>query len=154
MMNVKDASIRDSRTLAKKVKLSVGVYILQTNRAKFNSAEVSGICVLYSEEDETLKHFILNCQILDYVRSQIIKDIDGILINLLKKKISEFTVYNQLRIIVDCSYLKSEFFIRIRDINQLVFLEHHTRRLCFILHTERQKYLNTNIKRRCKGCYT
>ena len=42
------------------VKLTCGSYVLQSVRAKFNQFQVSKLCPLCREEDETMQHFILH----------------------------------------------------------------------------------------------
>ena len=41
------------------VKMSVGTYILQSNRARFNQSTVAKVCPLCQLDDETLDHFLL-----------------------------------------------------------------------------------------------
>ena len=54
------------------VKLSSGSYILRSIRAKFNQYQVSKLCTLCRELDETLQHFILHCVTLQSIRQSFI----------------------------------------------------------------------------------
>ena len=57
------------------VKLSCGSYILQSVRARFNQFQVSKLCPLCREADETLQHFILHCGVLEQTRHSFINEI-------------------------------------------------------------------------------
>ena len=54
------------------VKLTCGPYVLQSVRAKFNQFQVSKLCPLCREEDETMQHFILHCSELESTRASFI----------------------------------------------------------------------------------
>ena len=54
------------------VKLTCGSYVLQSVRAKFNQFQVSKLCPLCREEDETMQHFILHCSELESTRASFI----------------------------------------------------------------------------------
>ena len=47
------------------VKLTCGSYVLQSVRAQFCQFQVSKMCLLCREEDETIQHFILHCSELE-----------------------------------------------------------------------------------------
>ena len=59
------------------VKLSCGSYILQSVRARFNQFQVSKLCPLCREADETLQHFIAECVVLEQTRHSFINAIRG-----------------------------------------------------------------------------
>ena len=59
------------------VKLSCGSYILQSVRARFNQFQVSKLCPLCQEADETLQHFILHCGVLEQTRHSFINELVG-----------------------------------------------------------------------------
>ena len=67
-------SDRDIPRIPVKNKGLTATYILQTNRAKFNQNEVSPICQLCHEEDETLQHFLSDRKSLEDARQPIIND--------------------------------------------------------------------------------
>ena len=54
------------------VKLTRGSYILQSVRTKFNQFQVSKMCSLCREADETMQHFILHCSELESTRAPFI----------------------------------------------------------------------------------
>ena len=57
------------------VKLSCGSYILQSVRARFNQFQVSKLCPLCREADETMQHFILHCGVMARTRHSFINEI-------------------------------------------------------------------------------
>ena len=75
---IKDANTRKAKRLSVNTQLLAGTFILQTNRAKFNSTEVSGKSLLCHDQDETIEHFILECPVLETVRSCVIEDMNEI----------------------------------------------------------------------------
>ena len=46
--------------------------VLQSVRAKLNQFQVSNMCPLYREADETMQHFILHCSALESTRASFI----------------------------------------------------------------------------------
>ena len=54
------ANPRDIAKIPIRLKIATGTYILQSNRAKFNQAEVSGLCRICEKDQETLEHFIVD----------------------------------------------------------------------------------------------
>lgn len=130
--------------------MTVGTYILQTSRAKFNQLDVDGTCRLCNLTDETLEHFLLDCYILDSVRSNVFLDIDEVLVKACGKRAVDFTTPAVLQVLLDSTFLPQLIPGTHRDL--LPILEHHTRRLCYILHGERQKFLikTESKRRRCR----
>ncbi|MCW4345464.1 MAG: reverse transcriptase domain-containing protein, partial [Candidatus Thiodiazotropha endolucinida] len=61
-------SVRDVRRAQIKVRMLTGSYVLQSNRAKFNKAEVSPACPLCKRAPEDMCHFLLECPSLQSVR--------------------------------------------------------------------------------------
>ena len=57
------------------VKLSLGIYILQTNKARFNQFAVSKQCPLCCQEDGSVEHFLLRCHDLQTVREPYVHQI-------------------------------------------------------------------------------
>ena len=49
--------------------------MLQSVRARFNQFQVSKLCPLCREADETLQHFILHCGVLEQTRHSFINEI-------------------------------------------------------------------------------
>ena len=50
-------SVKDNTRFPSKLKFLCGPYVLQTNRQKFNKAEIDPTCMLCGESEETLEHF-------------------------------------------------------------------------------------------------
>ena len=71
--------IRDISRIAVHLKIVTGTYILQTNRVAFNQNEVDPTCILCKASEETLGHFLLECETLDSVRQPILRDIKSCL---------------------------------------------------------------------------
>ena len=63
---------RDVPRVSVKAKLLTGTYILQVNRVAFNQNEVSPLCLLCQENDETTEHFLLQCPVLSCVRQPLL----------------------------------------------------------------------------------
>ncbi len=99
--------------------------------------------------DETLEHFLLECTILESIRSNVLCDIDDTLFRACGKQISDFEQPAKIQILLDSTFLHE--LVTEVDEELLPELEHHTRRLCYILHGERQKYLLKTECRRRKG---
>ena len=57
------------------VKLSVGTYILQSNKACFNQFQVSKLCPLCNCEIVSMEHFLLQCGELQRVRDPFVHQI-------------------------------------------------------------------------------
>ncbi|VDI04475.1 Hypothetical predicted protein [Mytilus galloprovincialis] len=121
-----------------KSKLACGTYTLQQDRAKFSRQSVSPICQLCKHEPEDREHFIIDCKVLEEVRSPFIdklrcyiQDIaSGILFGELFQSNN-----NLLQLIVDCS--KFHFLTN----QQHVHIEKISAGLCFSLHQKRSSLL-------------
>ena len=66
------SGMRDVPRVSVKAKLLTGTYILQVNRVAFNQNEVSPLCLLCHENDETTEHFLLQCPVLSCVRQPLL----------------------------------------------------------------------------------
>ena len=129
--------IRDISHIAVHLKIVTGTYILQTNRVAFNQNEVDPSCILCKASEETLGHFLLECESLDSVRQPILKDIKCCLndcnINLSDQE-------TLIQIITDCTAVVDQ-----KTIPEIIF---HGRRLCYSLHIERYKRLSIVPRRK------
>ena len=88
-----------------KLKMLVGGYVMQTNRAAFNQNEVKPTCLLCDNEEETLAHFLLHCKSLDSVRLPVLNDLSHELMHALKKYFQSYDYHNKISIILDCIHL-------------------------------------------------
>ena len=129
--------IRDISRFAVHLKIVTGTYILQTNRVAFNRNEVDPTCILCKASEETLGHFLLECETLDSVRQPVLSDIKCCLndcnINLSDQETS-------IQIITDCTAVVDQ-----KTIPEIIF---HGRRLCYSLHILRYKRLSIIPRRK------
>ena len=118
-----------------------GVYILKENRAAFNQNQIDPKCLLCHKDDETLQHYILDCESLSSVGDPImnciinacasanIRDLVVESCTRLLQLILDYTSIMQLVDILNCNH------------QHLKTLEFHCCRLCYSLHCERYKKL-------------
>ena len=59
-----------------RLRIATGTYILQCNRASYNQFESDATCNLCGKSDETLTHFLLECETLQSCRQPIITEIE------------------------------------------------------------------------------
>ena len=139
---IKDSNTCEAKRLSVETKLLVGTFILQMNHAKSNSAEVSGKCLLCHEHNKTIEHFFLDCPVLKTVRPCVTGDINKILstIKFCGQVLNDSSMEDQLRIVLDCSY-----YLKNDNSDEIYSLEHHTRRLCFVISNERHKLLHLHL---------
>ena len=57
--------------------MATGVYILQVNRVAYHQNDVSPLCLLCGQDDETIQHFLLDCGSLASVREPIMNSINN-----------------------------------------------------------------------------
>ena len=136
-------SVKDNTRLPSKLKFLCGSYVLQTNRQKFNKAEIDPTCMLCGESKETLEHFILSCTSLSTVRDPILKDIQYELQHRQDIMFSNLCVNDKIQLILDCSVLVNNMKIKHRKqkLQELSTLELHNRRLVHNLYFVRYQKL-------------
>ena len=135
--------VTDNRAVARyavKIKMVTGTYILQSNRASFNNSEIDPNCLLCAEEPETLAHFILKCEKLEATRANIMCSIEQCVYSYTGLKLCDLSDEEVLQLILDVGKLESSHFRQLLKPNIRSDIEHHTRRLCYALHT-RHYYL-------------
>lgn len=146
LLKVTSGSDREATRLPVKLKIATGTYILQSNRATFNQNPVKATCLLCNNQDESLDHFLLDCEKLQDVRSPILSDLlhacevirQGLDIEVLDTSL--------LEIIVDSSCLLDIYpSLKSEDIHMVQF---HSVRLCYTLHTVRYKRLEIVPRRK------
>ena len=124
-----------------KVKLLLGIYILQSNRHKFNKYEVRPVCPLCNSGEEGREHFIVICYKLMDVRQKFIIALKNILYSSIHHNLYDtiFSDTNTLtQLILDCTalvYIPHSLHIPI---------ENSSRDLLYALHTARYSFLKIN----------
>ena len=116
--------------------MTTGTYILQSNRAVFNKSIVDPTCLLCGAEPETMAHFLLKCDMLDVKRRTIYTEIAECVLNVTGIDMSVLPVDEQLQIILDIGQCTIPELSKM-NIHDRSLIEHHTRRLCYALHSSR-----------------
>ena len=128
-----------------KLRIVTGTYVLQTKRIKFYRDESDPTCLLCGNTEETIQHFILDCQKLESERTKILMEISATWRNIQNCEISftELDSISQLQILLDSSkYNKVKI-----DPTNATRIELLAIRLLFRLHIRRTKLLELNVKR-------
>ena len=107
---------------------------------------MNSICQLCNTAEETLEHFILNCSVLEYVRTPIISDIDTELIRSQCVSVHALSEDAQIQIILDCTTLLKHRKKRKCFIEKLSTVVFHNRRLLHSLLMARYRMLILIIK--------
>ena len=138
--------VRDVPRVYVKAKVFTGTYILQVNRVAFNQNEISPTCLLCGEEDETIKHFILQFSALSDIRQSLLQEMRDIYLNLFHKQPA---VGCLLQFILDGDAILKDI---TRNQKQCrMDIEKISRCLCQRLHAERYKRLSLVPKRKKEG---
>ena len=122
------------------VKISVGTYILQSNRAHFTRFTVAKVCPLYLLDDETLDHFLLRCRELQLTREPFIRQLVLTLETAVDTSSRRWAGEDVLRVILDASVL-SAWFAEVDD-HFLDTIFSLTRSLCNALPAKRSALLD------------
>ncbi|MCG8046395.1 MAG: reverse transcriptase domain-containing protein, partial [Candidatus Thiodiazotropha endolucinida] len=142
-------SNRDINRIPTKCKVITGTYILQTNRAKFNQNNVNPTCLLCGNDDETMKHFLLDCSYLDKYRKPILQDINDVL-SQMYREYPFLSRYTKLQLVIDGSIVLTDCadsdYHTLED--HVHRLSYHSRRLLYTLHAIRYKELELSVKKR------
>jgi hypothetical protein len=69
-------SVRDIARLPVKLRLLIGTYYLQSNKATFNQNRIDPTWLVCHMEPETLEHFLLDCKVLADTREPYIAEIN------------------------------------------------------------------------------
>ena len=140
--------VRQANRMAVKLKLVTGTYMLQSTRSAFNNIQVDPVCVLCKTSDETTMHFILECCVLDFLRKPILEIISSILRDAFNIHFEALDSEQQLQTILD-------FYVSLKprkdNVEHVLELEHHCRRLCYSLHSHRYKLMCTLPTRKRYG---
>lgn len=144
LLRSKIKSSRDIARLPIKLKLITGSYILQTKRVKLYKQESSPTCLLCKKGEETIEHFILQCESLSEVREPIIRDLENMLTEYgtISTPFSTLPLNIQMQSILDISVQSGYLGLRKENIAKIEYI---TRRLLFRLHITRYSKLNIPI---------
>ncbi|CAG2193588.1 unnamed protein product [Mytilus edulis] len=141
-INTTNDPTRETTRLAIKLKLVTGTYILQNKRFRYTENETP-ICKLCDQGDETLCHFLLDCQILEPIRQKYFHQIDEILHLISKDNLRTLSSHDKIQIILDCTLhytgLKG-------NSENIVKLDAICRQMSYALHIAR--YRSLDIKRK------
>ena len=117
-----------------KVRMLAGVYMLQTNKARFNQYKVEDTCPLCRLEPEDLSHMLLRCPALADVREAPLSDIRGLVTREYGSHLwSRSTL---VAVLIDSHTLKARV-PEGADSAVLLQLEALSRRYCYRLHSKR-----------------
>ena len=126
---VTSVDLREVPRIAVKLKTVTGTYFLQTTRAVFNQNTVNPTCLACNREEETLRHFLLDCPALQSRREPVMHQI----IQFYEDSGVDFETIDTLQLIIDSSNCCT-----ISD-NLHANFEKLTILLCYNLHSERYK---------------
>lgn len=143
LIQTKASSIRDTMRLAVKLKLVTGTYILQSNRAKFNEAEVNPTCLMCGNEAETTQHFLIDCTTLQNKRQPMISNIGSIYHEITHTNFDTISKKEQVKVILDPSFINNNC----KTSSKIQELEFQNRRLCYLLHCTRHTQLLDSVPR-------
>ena len=104
-----------------------GTYPFQGSRAKYSN--ISPICEICGENDETLEHFLLECKLLYAPRSEHLSIISDILAS--SSEIS-FDSEIKVQMLTDYTKLRSTYILLSRNVEQQIEL--NSRKMCYTLH--------------------
>ena len=122
-----------------RLRIATGTYILQCNRASYNQFESDATCNLCGKSDETLTHFLLECETLQSCRQPIITEIE-LACNSLCATLGTSTLGVELvKLIIDTSSVLNVY--PEVEISSLQEIQFHSARLCYSLHCQRFKLL-------------
>ena len=123
------------------VKISVGTYILQSNKARFNQFQVSKLCPLCNRDDETVEHFLLRCDELQSVREPFVRQVVLLLESTMDTTTRAWEGDNMVQLILDPTTVLS--WCGTEDESTLDQLFSVARSLCYALHVRRSALLET-----------
>jgi len=128
-----------------KLRIVTGTYVLQTKRIKFYRDESDPTCLLCGNAEETIQHFILECQKLESERAKILMEISVTWKNIQNCEMSftDLDSISQLQILLDSSNYNK---VKIDPANA-TRIELLAIRLLFRLHIRRTKLLEFDVKR-------
>ena len=137
--------VHEASRISVRLRIAAGTYILQCNRASYNQFETDATCNLCGDAEETLSHFLLECQ-RQMCRQPIMTDIKSACDSLCGDLgICTLDVETDW-LIIDCSCVLAVY--PDIEISQLQEIQFHSARLCYALHCLRFKKLGLVPKRK------
>ena len=131
-----------------KARMITGVYILQSQKARFNQFKVDATCPLCNEGDEDMEHFVLRCSSTKDIRLTYLGQLDTLISGEACSDLTTLWKASPLQCVLDYSQILSNNKI---DADLLYHLEDLTRRFCYALHSRRQAILNIKPRRKREG---
>ena len=143
ILNISNACdpTRETLRLVIKLKLITGTYILESKRSKYSNE--SSKCKLCDMETEDLAHFLINCKILEPIRSHYINRIEEIIDKFSILKYGNMSEVQKIQILMDNSVLYSCTKEHVEMSNTI---EQLSRQLVHALHIARYRTLNIRKK--------
>ncbi|CAG2239853.1 unnamed protein product [Mytilus edulis] len=144
LLKIKCQSARDIGRIPPKLKMLTGTYILQSHRIKMYENETDPICLICHQGDETLEHFILECEGLADTRNSIMDEISAILKDSRNVDFHKQSSKVKMQILLDITMLRENLKL---DTQLMAEIEYCSRRLLFLLHTTRYRFLSKGWKK-------
>ncbi|CAG2195543.1 unnamed protein product [Mytilus edulis] len=144
LLKIKCQSARDIGRIPPKLKMLTGTYILQSHRIKMYENETDPICLICHQGDETLEHFILECEGLSDTRNSIMDEISAILKDSRNVDFHKQSSKVKMQILLDITMLRENLKL---DAQLMAEIEYCSRRLLFLLHTTRYSFLSKGWKK-------
>ena len=132
-------NVKDVQRAAVKVRLMTGTYSLQEKKSKYYPG-TDASCPLCRQAPETLRHFLLACEDLQWVREHHMQRIQEAVVSCYSEAVWDALVWNQqlmVQLILDCTV--DGILPTPPDSLQLVVIESAARRYCYALHWLRKK---------------
>ncbi|CAC5396291.1 unnamed protein product [Mytilus coruscus] len=144
LLKIKCQSARDVGRITPKLKMLTGTYILQSHRIKMYENETDPVCLICHHWDETIEHFILECEGLSDIRNPITDEINAILKGSTNVDFHQQTSKVKMQILLDISMLRENLKL---DTKLIAKIEYCRIRLLFLLHTTRYSFLSKGWKK-------
>lgn len=145
LLKLKCISAREVTRIPVKLKMLTGTYILQPLRARIYRDVQSELCIACNKETETLEHILLHCTSLDYIRTQVLRDINITLMEKVSTNWCQLSTTSQMQLLLDITKLKRDMKM---DLETTTTLEFHTRRLLFLLHSARSRHIEATTAKK------
>ncbi|CAG2186740.1 unnamed protein product [Mytilus edulis] len=99
----KSHSALDNSRIPTRLRLITGTYVLQTKRIQFYRQETDPTCLLCGLHEETLEHFVMQCEKLQSVRTVILKEVNDIWQNEMNNTIRfhDLDITTQMQMLLD-----------------------------------------------------
>ncbi|VDI25646.1 Hypothetical predicted protein [Mytilus galloprovincialis] len=137
----KSQSALDNSRIPTRLRLITGTYVLQTKRIQFYRQETDPTCLLCGLQEETLEHFVMQCEKLQSVRAVILKEVNDIWQNEMNNTIRfhDLDITTQMQLLLDSAKLIN---LNRHNSASVARMENHSRNLFFKLHIKRNVLLD------------